>query len=137
MGRNSGFIACHAALASREVDLCLIPEDPFPIRGPGGVLAYIDSILHKKGHCVVVVAEGAGREHVGDHKDIGRVLLEAVKRHAEETGMEINSKYLDPYVSTLTLHSQTFDDSGLTVAFLCGALCDCTTGHTRLGRCQR
>ena len=28
MGRHSGFVACHAALASTDVDLVLIPEVP-------------------------------------------------------------------------------------------------------------
>lgn len=29
MGRNAGFIAMEATNASRDVDLCLIPESPF------------------------------------------------------------------------------------------------------------
>ena len=30
MGRQSGFIAMHASLASGQVDVCLIPEVIFP-----------------------------------------------------------------------------------------------------------
>lgn len=96
MGRNSGFIATHAALASCEVDLCLIPEDPFNIRGPGGVLQYIDNVLDSKGHCVVVVAEGAGSSHVGQAQDIGRHIKAEVIRHGEEIGQEIVTKFIDP-----------------------------------------
>ena len=36
MGRQSGFIATHASLASGEVDVCLIPEIDTPLDGPGG-----------------------------------------------------------------------------------------------------
>ena len=32
--------------------------------GPGGLLEYIGQRLHCHGHCVVVVAEGAGQELV-------------------------------------------------------------------------
>jgi 6-phosphofructokinase 1 len=34
MGREAGYIAAHATLASREVDLCLIPEVAVPLNGP-------------------------------------------------------------------------------------------------------
>lgn len=37
MGRQSGFIAMHASLASGQVDVCLIPEVEF--------LSNIDSVL--------------------------------------------------------------------------------------------
>ncbi len=36
MGRNSGFITAHAALASRDVDVCLVPEVRARQRGGGG-----------------------------------------------------------------------------------------------------
>ena len=65
MGRQSGFIATHAALASGEVDVCLIPEIATPLEGPGGVVAHVRRVLTKKEHCVVVVAEGAGQDILG------------------------------------------------------------------------
>jgi 6-phosphofructokinase 1 len=65
MGRQSGFIATHAALASGEVDVCLIPEIATPLDGPGGVVAHVSRVLTKKEHCVVVVAEGAGQDILG------------------------------------------------------------------------
>ena len=58
MGRHSGFVACHAALASTEVDLVLIPEVKTELYGSNGVLAYIDKVLARKGHAVIVTAEG-------------------------------------------------------------------------------
>ena len=39
MGRHSGFIACYAALANHEADFVLIPEVPFTLDGPDGLLA--------------------------------------------------------------------------------------------------
>ena len=52
----------HAALASRDVDCCLIPESPFYLEGPGGLFEYIEKRLKENGHMVIVVAEGAGQE---------------------------------------------------------------------------
>jgi len=60
MGRHAGHIAMHASLASRDVNVCLIPESPFEIYGPKGLLEYILKRLKERHHCVVVVAEGAG-----------------------------------------------------------------------------
>ena len=62
MGRQSGFIAMNASLASGEVDVCLIPEVNFAMEGTGGVINHVKSLLKKQGHAVIVVAEGAGQE---------------------------------------------------------------------------
>lgn len=95
MGRNSGFIACHAALASREVDCCLIPEEHFCLKGDGNVLQFIEHRLNEKGSCVLVVAEGAGHERYGN-VDIGRAILSEVKHFFKEKRRDISTKYLDP-----------------------------------------
>jgi 6-phosphofructokinase 1 len=60
MGRFAGFIAMEASLASRDVNICLVPEFKFELNGPKGLLQYIAERLRKKRHCVIVVAEGAG-----------------------------------------------------------------------------
>lgn len=54
----------YATLASRDVDLCLIPESPFFLEGEGGLLEYVEKRLKENGHMVIVVAEGAGQELV-------------------------------------------------------------------------
>uniref|UniRef100_A0A803NDJ3 Phosphofructokinase domain-containing protein n=1 Tax=Chenopodium quinoa TaxID=63459 RepID=A0A803NDJ3_CHEQI len=59
MGRSSGFIAMHASLASGQVDICLIPEVPFHIHGPHGILRHLEYLLDTKGSAVICVAEGA------------------------------------------------------------------------------
>ena len=37
MGRDSGSIAAYSTLASRDVNICLIPESPFEIEGDYGL----------------------------------------------------------------------------------------------------
>ena len=91
MGRQSGFIAMQASMASGAmmrgpcsvfhtsshshlftlmiiiipdpgvVDAVLIPEIPFTLKGPNGLFEYLNGVLKSKGHCVVCIAEGAGQ----------------------------------------------------------------------------
>lgn len=60
MGRHAGFIAMEACNASREANVCLIPEFKFDLYGEFGLLEYIHKRLRSRGRAVVVVAEGAG-----------------------------------------------------------------------------
>lgn len=55
-GRDAGFVAAHATLASGQVDVVLVPEVPFNIKS---VLKYVRTTVQDKGYAVVVVAEGA------------------------------------------------------------------------------
>lgn len=59
MGRYCGFIAVESSLASRDVNVCLIPEVHFQLEGSDGVYESIIERAKVKGHCVVVIAEGA------------------------------------------------------------------------------
>ena len=59
-GRSCGFIALMSTQANRDVNICLIPEAKFNLYGEKGLLSYIFKRLRLKGHCVIVVAEGAG-----------------------------------------------------------------------------
>ena len=61
MGRNSGFIAAGAALASQEANFVLIPEVRLPLEGPGGLLDALQKRIAARRHAVIVVAEGAGQ----------------------------------------------------------------------------
>lgn len=65
------------------------------LRGPGGVLEYVEQTLDEKGSCVVVVAEGAGHGSYGSI-DIGCHVVNEIKEYFAEKGREISSKYLDP-----------------------------------------
>ena len=62
MGRHSGFIACYAALARSDADVVLIPEVPFALDGPHGLLEHVRQRVAERGNAVVVVAEGAGQD---------------------------------------------------------------------------
>jgi 6-phosphofructokinase 1 len=59
MGRNAGFIALHASLANRDVNLVMIPEAQYELGGEFGYYEWIRKRIESKGHCVIVVAEGA------------------------------------------------------------------------------
>ncbi|KAF8067362.1 PFK5 [Scenedesmus sp. PABB004] len=108
MGRQSGFIAMQASMASGVVDAVLIPEVPFKLTGDKGLCKYLEGVLEAKGHCVVCVAEGAGQDLLEDDsiannhgtdasgnpilKDIGMFLKAGFKAHFKDADI----KYIDP-----------------------------------------
>lgn len=106
MGRDSGFIAAHTALASNDVDFVLIPEVPFDLDGDEGFLSCLEARVRAEGHALVVVAEGAGQSFVemegydagGNKKfgDIGVFLRKAIQKHFADQDLEISMKYIDP-----------------------------------------
>lgn len=108
MGRDSGFIACSAALATGEVNYVLIPEVDFHLDGPGGLLESLRMRLEERGHAVIVVAEGAGQHLIpaaetridasGNklHEDIGLFLRDRIHAHFKQSGIETTLKYIDP-----------------------------------------
>src|SRR3972149_6612277 len=61
VGREGGFIAAGATIASGEVNFTLIPEVPFQLDGEQGLLAKLQRRLAARHHAVIVVAEGAGQ----------------------------------------------------------------------------
>jgi len=100
MGRDSGFIAAHTTLSTSDVNFCLIPEVPFVIEGENGLLRSLEKRLDKRGHAVILVAEGAGRNLL-DSKDktygmIGPHLKDVVKEYLPKRGREANIRYIDP-----------------------------------------
>lgn len=108
MGRDAGFLACGATLASQEVNFTLIPEVPFEMEGENGLLDLLTARLHAKQHAVIVVAEGAAQRMIpGEHagadasgnrkfKDAGLWLKERIEGHFRGLGVKINLKYFDP-----------------------------------------
>lgn len=109
MGRDSGFIAAYAALATTVVNFCLIPEVPFTLEGENGLFKALESRYGSgKTHAVIAVAEGAGQElfkGLPERKDasgnilkndIGEFLTREIKNHFDKVGKEINIKYFDP-----------------------------------------
>ncbi|HPI92571.1 MAG TPA: ATP-dependent 6-phosphofructokinase [Deltaproteobacteria bacterium] len=108
MGRDSGFIAANAALASRDANFVLVPEEDFDLDGPKGFLSTLEARLKSRGHAVIVVAEGAGQKFFRDlpeekdasgnvrKHDIGHFLKGRLDQHFQSRGMPTNLKYLDP-----------------------------------------
>jgi 6-phosphofructokinase 1 len=108
MGRMSGFIAANAALGLNEVNFVLIPEVPFDLEGPGGLYAALERRFETKDHAVIIVAEGAGQEHLEataakdksgnlQLNDIGVYLRDAIAEYfRNEKGLDVNLKYIDP-----------------------------------------
>jgi 6-phosphofructokinase 1 len=87
MGRYCGYIAVASALASRDVNICLIPEVHFQLEGNEGVYEAIIERAKVKGHCVVVIAEGAEDGMIPEERQIMREKLglnEEVKK--DESG---------------------------------------------------
>jgi len=107
MGRESGFIAAHTALATADVNFVLIPEVPFELDGANGLLAHLERRIKERNHAVILAAEGAGQELCaaeggtdasGNRKlgDIGPLLSGRIKRHFADIKVEISLKYIDP-----------------------------------------
>ncbi|MDP6631312.1 MAG: ATP-dependent 6-phosphofructokinase [Kiritimatiellia bacterium] len=141
MGRDSGFIACGATLASQEANFCLIPEIPFALQGERGLLAALEARIRRRGHALIVVAEGAGQDFMKDeetgvdasgnklHADIGLFLQAQIKAHFKTAGLDLNMKYLDPsyYVRGVAANS---DDSLLCDQFARHAVHAAMAGKT-------
>jgi 6-phosphofructokinase 1 len=108
MGREAGYIAASATIASGHVNFTLIPEVPFRLDGPSGLLAKLERRLAARAHAVIVVAEGAGQDLIPDHQeavdasgnrvlaDIGGFLKRQITEHFQRQKLPINVRYFDP-----------------------------------------
>ena len=107
MGRDSGFIAAHTALASHEVNFVLIPEVPFNLEGYNGFLQHLEKRLEKNKHAVIIIAEGAMQDQLLTEKktdaggniklaDVGVYIRSRIVKYFEEKKIEVNLRYIDP-----------------------------------------
>jgi len=107
MGRESGFIAAHTALASNDVNFCLVPEVDFDLEGENGLLRHLKERLEARKHAVILIAEGAGQRHLeaaketdesGNKKlkDIGVFIRDTVSEYFKQEKFEAHIKYIDP-----------------------------------------
>lgn len=112
MGRSSGSIALNATLACRVVNVCLVPEVPFELEGPHGLLEFVVQRVKTRGHCTIVIAEGCGKYLIQDEKtaprdksgnivypDVGLHLKKLIVDYAKQKDVEVSLKYLDPTYS--------------------------------------
>ncbi|MCX6119616.1 MAG: ATP-dependent 6-phosphofructokinase [Proteobacteria bacterium] len=111
MGRDSGYIAANATLASGDVNFCLVPEVDFNLIGDNGLIELLKKRLDARQHAVIVIAEGAGQKFIqqkpgyieerdasGNIKlgDIGVFLRDEIRREFKRQGVPITVKYIDP-----------------------------------------
>jgi 6-phosphofructokinase 1 len=119
MGRDSGFIAAYAVLVDGQVNFCLVPEVPFTLER---FLAELCRRLERRGHAVIVVAEGAGqdlmlvqeeRDASGNvkHGDIGIFLRDAITRHFRESRRPNTLKYIDPSYAIRSVPATAHDSA--------------------------
>ncbi len=108
MGRQSGFIAATAALATQEANFVLVPETHFELGGENGFLAFLKKRIKERGHALIIVGEGAGQflfenEDLGTDpsgnkkfKDIGLYLKQKIATEFERENFPHTIKYIDP-----------------------------------------
>jgi 6-phosphofructokinase 1 len=119
MGRESGFIAVFASLARSDVNFCLIPEVPFTLEK---LLDALRERLQRRGHAVIVAAEGAGQDLMGDtgerdasgnvkFQDIGLFLRDRTNAHFKKIGLETTLKYIDPSYTIRGVPANAYDSA--------------------------
>ncbi|MEM9555572.1 MAG: ATP-dependent 6-phosphofructokinase [Acidobacteriota bacterium] len=117
MGRQSGFIAAHAALAVGDVNFCLVPESPFEL---GPLVEALIARLEIRRHAVLVVAEGAGQDLMassggtdasGNPKlgDIGPFLKLELSSRLKARRVAHTIKYIDPSYIVRSLPASPID----------------------------
>ena len=120
MGRDSGFIAAGATVASQEVNFTLVPEVPFQLEGERGLLAVLHRRMLERHHAVIVVAEGAGqhlmppseeRDASGNrlHRDIGVFLHHKIRDHFAAQRFPAVIRYFDPSYYIRSVPASTVD----------------------------
>ncbi len=108
MGRNAGFIAAGATVASQDVNFTLVPEVPFKLEGDSGFLKALKQRIINRKHALIVVAEGAGQDLLegSDNKrdasgnvllkDIGLFMKENIENYFKTEQIPIIMRYIDP-----------------------------------------
>ena len=85
----------------------LIPEAPFALEGPGGLLPALEERLRSRGHAVIVTAEGAGQHLLAQQSgtdasgnpvlgDVADLLRTSIAAYLKDRGIDHSIKYIDP-----------------------------------------
>jgi 6-phosphofructokinase 1 len=121
MGREAGYIATAATIASGHVNFALIPEVPFELDGTNGLFARLERRLAARQHAVIVVAEGAGQDLLEQQEakfdasgnrvlgDIGTFLKKRITDHFESRKLPVAVRYFDPSYYIRSCPANTFD----------------------------
>jgi 6-phosphofructokinase 1 len=119
MGRDSGFIAAYSAIVDGHANFCLVPEVPFTLER---FLAELRLRLERRGHAVIVVAEGAGQDLIArkeerdasgnvKYGDIGTFLRDAIAGHFHELQIPFTLKYIDPSYAIRSVPTTAHDSA--------------------------
>src|SRR5262245_55145389 len=119
MGRDSGFIAAYTVLVDSHVNFCLVPEVPFTLER---LLTELQHRIDRRGHALIVVAEGAGQDLVAQssqrdasgnvkYGDIGLFLREAMTSHFKQRGTAVSLKYIDPSYAIRSVPATAHDSA--------------------------
>jgi 6-phosphofructokinase 1 len=120
MGRHAGFIACYAALANHDADFVLIPEVPFSLTGPNGLLDNLRRRVQERGNAVIVVAEGAAQdliEHTNTTDASGNATLADVSAYLRQAitadfgahNLPLTLRLFDPGYAIRSVPADSFD----------------------------
>jgi 6-phosphofructokinase 1 len=121
MGREAGFIAAGATIASGDVNFAFVPELPLVLDGPTGLLARLERRLAARQHAVIVVAEGSGQDLIPDLKeaydasgnrrlgDIGAFLKKRITEHFAGRQIPVQVRYFDPSYHIRSCPANTVD----------------------------
>lgn len=136
MGRHAGFIAMHACMAARNVNLCLLPEMDIDM---DTVKDHIAELMTTNKYCVVVIAEGLGDTVIkgqgadaGGNKslaDVGPWFKKQIEQHMKSLKRPFTCKYIDPSYMIRASPPDCFDSvycSNLAMAAVNG----CFAGYT-------
>lgn len=108
MGRNAGFIAAGATVASQDVNFLLVPEVDFKLEGDKGFLAVLKKRILDRKHALIVVAEGAGQDLLAGAEagkdasgnvllnDIGIYLRDKIVDYFKLEKIPVVMRYIDP-----------------------------------------
>ena len=110
-GKKAGFLTVDTALATRNMQACLVPEFPFELYGEKGLLKFIHDKLRTRSNCTILVAEGCNEtvldydsEIIGHDwdgspvkEDISKVIKQELKKYLTERGVKTTVKTIDTY----------------------------------------
>jgi 6-phosphofructokinase 1 len=118
MGRYCGYIACYATLASRDVNICLIPEVYFQLYGSKGVYERIIERAKLRGHCVVVIAEGAEDGLIDEERALMRAAMGVKEDRVDESGNVKSVDLAKFMVGDLGRYAKENHNINLTIKYL-------------------
>eukprot|EP00929_Paragymnodinium_shiwhaense_P116506 TRINITY_DN860_c0_g3_i2.p1 TRINITY_DN860_c0_g3~~TRINITY_DN860_c0_g3_i2.p1 ORF type:complete len:3027 (-),score=901.93 TRINITY_DN860_c0_g3_i2:117-9197(-) len=111
-GEKNGFLTLEAVLASRHVDVCLLPEMEIDF---AKVQAHCLHLLRTKGYAVVVVADGCKEQLLKkagenvEEGDVGLYCKDKLTSYFKENKQTLTVKYIDPTYMLRSVRANSFD----------------------------